>query len=134
MAGYGDPQHGLSTSVLSGSAHKSIQQAVVAGLDLTEKAASCLGYGPGFVGANLQTPVFERRRSARRPSEAVFAMPRSAHIAIEEAEDIIGTVNDVSCPLLSKIGEAFAYAQLAYREGPQALGKDSRTIEGSVLL
>jgi hypothetical protein len=104
------------------------------GLYLTGKAASCLCFGPGFVDANLQIPVFERRRSARRTGEAVFAMPRSAHIAIEEAEDIIGTVKDVSCPLLSKIGEAFAYAQLAYREGPQALGKDSRTIEGNVLV
>jgi hypothetical protein len=43
----------------------------------------------------------------------------------------IGDVDNLGCPMLAKIGEAFAYAQLANRKGPNALGKGSRTFQGT---
>lgn len=50
-----------------------------------------------------------------------------------QPEEHIGAVSDVSCPVLAKIGEAFAYAKLsAYRRnGPDNIGEGSRMIQGA---
>lgn len=52
-----------------------------------------------------------------------------------QPEEHIGAVSDVSCPVLAKIGEAFAYAKLAAyrRNGPDNIGEGSRMIQGAAL-
>eukprot|EP00884_Botryococcus_braunii_P010106 jgi/Botrbrau1/19097/Bobra.0077s0011.1 len=58
-------------------------------------------------------------------------MVRQSTPAAQRPEEHIGAVSDVSCPVLAKIGEAFAYAKsVAYRKGPDSLGDGSRVIDG----
>lgn len=58
-------------------------------------------------------------------------MVRQSTPAAQRPEEHIGAVSDVSCPVLAKIGEAFAYAKLAaYRKGLDSIGEGSRIIEG----